>query len=112
MKQMHEDGARLTQGSVSKVLFQLAIPMFFGIVGTVAFNLIDTYFVGQLGINELASISFTFPVVFVFGGISFGLGLGGPAGDQYGLDWLPWYRGVKGLCLSPLAVMVKTSIRP
>ena len=69
----------LTEGPIGKMLLRLTIPMFFGIVGTMAFNLIDTYFIGQLGIRELAAISFTFPVIFILGGISFGLGVGASA---------------------------------
>ncbi len=41
-----------------------------------AFNLIDTYFVGQLGTKFLAAMSFTFPVVMVVAGVSVGLGIG------------------------------------
>jgi putative MATE family efflux protein len=70
---------KLTEGPIGNILFRLTIPMFFGIVGTIAFNLIDAYFIGQLGIRELAAISFTFPVIFIFGGISFGLGIGASA---------------------------------
>ncbi|MBD3366955.1 MAG: MATE family efflux transporter, partial [Candidatus Eisenbacteria bacterium] len=50
--------------------------MVFGIVGMQGFNLADTYFVGRLGTNELAAISFTFPVVFVIAGLALGLGMG------------------------------------
>ena len=69
----------LTEGPIGKMLFRLTIPMLFGIIGTIAFNLIDAYFIGQLGTRELAAISFTFPVIFILGGISFGLGVGASA---------------------------------
>jgi putative MATE family efflux protein len=42
----------------------------------VGFNVVDTYFVGQLGTNELAAISFTFPVVMVVSSVSIGIGIG------------------------------------
>ena len=42
----------------------------------VAFNLVDTFFVGRLGTLELAAMSFTFPVVLVVMSISRGLGVG------------------------------------
>jgi len=51
----------------------MALPMFFGIVGMIAFNIIDTYFIGRLGTLELAAISFTFPVVYVIGSVALGL---------------------------------------
>ena len=69
-------GALLIEGPVGKTLVKLTIPMIFGIVALVAFNLVDTFFVGQLGTIELAAISFTFPVVFIIGSIAMGLGIG------------------------------------
>lgn len=71
--------ADLTQGPISKVLIDLTIPMIFGILGIVAFNLADTYFVGQLGTNQMAALTFTFPVVLVLNSINLGLGVGSAA---------------------------------
>jgi len=73
------DNKDLTQGSISKKLIQLTLPMMLGIVSMVAFNLIDTYFVGQLGERELAALSFTFPVIMVIFSIIQGLGIGATA---------------------------------
>lgn len=47
-----------------------------GIVAAMSVALIDTYFLGLLGTNELAAISFTFPVVFAITSLSIGLGAG------------------------------------
>lgn len=55
---------------------RLALPMMVGIVAMMAFNLVDTFFVGRLGTLELAAMSFTFPVVLVIHSISRGLGVG------------------------------------
>jgi putative MATE family efflux protein len=71
--------ARLTEGSVGKTLTTLTIPMVFGIVGIVAFNLVDTFFVGRLGTDELSALSFTFPVVLIINSIAQGLGVGAAA---------------------------------
>jgi putative MATE family efflux protein len=57
----------------------------------VVFNLVDTAFVGRLGTQELAAISFTFPVVLVVNSLAGGLGVGASAvisraigkGDRY-----------------------------
>lgn len=73
------DFARLTSGPIRQTLITLTIPMIFGILGIFAFNLIDTFFVGQLGAAELAAMSFTFPVVMIIGSISMGLGVGASA---------------------------------
>jgi Na+-driven multidrug efflux pump len=41
--------AVLIEGPIGKILFRLTVPMIFGILGMVDFNLVDTFFVGQLG---------------------------------------------------------------
>jgi putative MATE family efflux protein len=71
--------ALLTHGPVGKTLIKLTIPMIFGLIGIVAFNLVDTYFVGKLGTSELAALSFTFPVVLVIGSLAMGIGMGASA---------------------------------
>jgi putative MATE family efflux protein len=71
--------AVLTEGPIGPTLARLTLPMIVGIVGMVAFNLVDTYFVGRLGTRELAAMGFTFPVVFVVSGIALGLGIGAGA---------------------------------
>ena len=66
----------LTTGPVRDRLVKLTLPMVGGIFAIVAFNLADTYFVGQLGTNQLAAMSFTFPVVMTLGSLALGLGVG------------------------------------
>ncbi|MBI9072507.1 MAG: MATE family efflux transporter [Melioribacteraceae bacterium] len=88
--------AILTEGNVTKQLMKLSFQMFFGMLATMMFNIVDTYFVGQLGTTELAAMSFTFPVVMVVAGIATGLGVGASAiiskaigeGDQYKIQRL------------------------
>ncbi len=53
--------------------------MIIGMVGMVAFNLADTFFVGQLGTQELAALSFTFPIIMVIGSLTMGIGTGASA---------------------------------
>ena len=66
----------LTEGSIRDRLIKLTLPMVGGISAIVAFNLADTYFVGQLGTSQLAAMSFTFPVVMTLGSLAMGLGVG------------------------------------
>lgn len=75
----NEKRALLVEGPVGRILVKLTIPMIFGIVGIVAFNLVDAFFVGQIGTNELAALSFTFPVVLVIASLAHGLGIGASA---------------------------------
>ncbi len=68
--------AILIEGPVGRTLVKLTWPMVIGILGMVAFNLVDTFWVGQLGTLELAALSFTFPVVMVISSLAMGLGIG------------------------------------
>ena len=57
----------------------------------VGFNLVDTYFIGQLGENELAALSFTFPVIMVIFSLVQGIGIGATAliSQSFGNNNLP-----------------------
>ncbi len=70
------DRPLLTQGAIAPLLLRLTMPMIAGMASVVVFNLVDTFFIGQLGKNELAAMSFTFPVVMVINSIAMGLGIG------------------------------------
>lgn len=72
----YKTNKNLTQGKIGKQLYQLAWPMLLGITGIVIFNLVDTYFVGKLGVQQLAAMSFSFPVVMILNSISQGVGIG------------------------------------
>lgn len=65
----------LTHGSVRKKLVKLTIPMLFGMLSMVMFNLVDTFFISRLGTNELAAMGFTFPVIMLIMSIALGLGI-------------------------------------
>ncbi len=75
---MH-NGPQLTSGPVGASLITMTLPMIIGIGGMILFNLIDTWFVSQLGTLELAAMSFTFPVTLLAGGLALGLGTGATA---------------------------------
>ncbi|MBN2127423.1 MAG: MATE family efflux transporter [Candidatus Diapherotrites archaeon] len=66
----------LTEGSIAKNLFFLAGPIVLGMFLQSAYNIIDTIFIGMLGANELAAVSITFPVVFIFIALASGLSTG------------------------------------
>ncbi len=72
---MKKNRKNMTEGKISSTLFRLTLPMIVGIAGMAAFNLVDTFFVGQLGTRELAAMSFTFPVIMVIASIAMGLGV-------------------------------------
>jgi putative MATE family efflux protein len=66
----------LTDYSVDKTIIKLTIPMIFGMLSLVIFNLTDTYFIGKLGMDQLAAISFTFPIVLIINSVALGMGIG------------------------------------
>ncbi|WP_068547651.1 MATE family efflux transporter [Thalassotalea crassostreae] len=66
----------LLNDPVNSTLKDMTIPMIFGMVLLMTFNLIDTFFVGLLGTQPLAAISFTFPITFTVISLSIGLGIG------------------------------------
>ena len=72
-------GRNLTEGEMLKTLFLLAAPVVLGMALQTGFNIIDTFFIGMLGSEELAAISVTFPVVFIFIAIASGLAIGSTA---------------------------------
>ena len=67
---------RLVSGPVGPSLLRMAGPMTVGILANMFFNLVDTFFIGQLGQQELAAMAFTFPLVFFVTGSSMGLSIG------------------------------------
>ncbi len=66
----------LHHAPIPTLLARLTGPMLLGIVAIHAFNLIDTFFIGMLGTDALAAVSFTFPVTFVITSLAMGLGAG------------------------------------
>jgi putative MATE family efflux protein len=66
----------MVHDNVASALFRLVLPMIPGTLSIVLFNLADTYFVGRLGADPLAAMSFSFPVVLISGGLAMGLGIG------------------------------------
>ncbi len=68
--------AILTEGPVGRTIIRLMLPMMVGMVGMVIFNLVDTFFIGKLGTQALAAMSFTFPVIMVVTSVSMGIGIG------------------------------------
>jgi len=73
---MKKINKNLTEGNIKKQLFNLTWPMLFGMLGMVIFNLVDTYFIGKLGVQQLAAMSFSFPVIMFINSLSQGIGIG------------------------------------
>ncbi|NMU06915.1 MATE family efflux transporter, partial [Vibrio parahaemolyticus] len=64
-----------TQPTLAKQLFTMAWPMLFGVLSLMSFQLVDSAFIGQLGVLPLAAQGFTLPLQMVIIGIQVGLGI-------------------------------------
>ncbi|SON53246.1 MATE family efflux transporter [Vibrio tapetis] len=67
----------MLEGSVTRSLTTMAMPAAFGMLMTFLFQLVDSYFVGQLGTKELAAMSYAYPayilIISLFMGCSAGV---------------------------------------
>ncbi len=68
--------ARILEGPVGKALFHLSWPMSLGLFSVIAFNVVDTLYIGRLGTQQLAAIGYCFPVIFGLSAIAIGMGNG------------------------------------
>ena len=68
--------ADLLNNDIATTLRKMTLPMIVGMVILMTFGLVDTFFIGLLGTQELAAISFTFPVTFTVISLNIGLGIG------------------------------------
>jgi putative MATE family efflux protein len=88
--------AALIEGPVARTLIRLTLPMLMAMFAMVGFNIVDTFYVGQLGTEELAAMGFTLAVVMAVNSVSMGLGMGTTAviskvigqGDSRGMQRL------------------------
>lgn len=66
----------LLNDPIPSLLRHMTIPMMFGIVSLMLFNLVDSFYVAQLGTESLAALGFTFPISFTVISMAIGLGVG------------------------------------
>ncbi len=66
----------MTDGDIRQILVRMTVPMMFGMITLMSFNLVDTFFISMLGTKELAAVSFTFPVTFTVISLAIGLSIG------------------------------------
>lgn len=68
----------MSEAKVSKALFKLGIPMVISMLVTALYNVVDMYFVSELGTQQAGAVSVAFPISLIFSGIglTFGAGAG------------------------------------
>lgn len=65
--------ARLIHGSIPRHLVTQTAPSILGVAAIMSVGVIDAYFIGQLGSDELAAISFIFPVITALSSLGVGI---------------------------------------
>lgn len=76
MKKMKQK-INLTEGSIIKALILLSLPIVFANLLQTAYQLTDTFWVGRLGADAIASVSLSFPIIFLMISIGGGLAIAG-----------------------------------
>ena len=71
----HATKGDLTKGDIRAHLIRLSWPMIWGIGAIISFQLVDMYFIGLLGTEALAAVSFTFPVTMAIFSVIMGFGI-------------------------------------
>lgn len=66
----------ILEQKTNKVLLSMSLPISIGMLSTFLFQVVDTYFVGQLGPNALAALSFASTLYFLAVGLFIGLSVG------------------------------------
>ena len=66
----------LTQRAVPSSLLKLTAPMMAGISANIMVSMLEIGFIGQLGTEQVAAITFTFPITMILSSIALGIGIG------------------------------------
>lgn len=68
----------MENGEITKLLFKFGIPTMLGMLITAFYNLVDGFFIGGLGTNQMAAISVVYPITLIIIGVGvlFGCGAG------------------------------------
>jgi putative MATE family efflux protein len=70
------ENAKLTRGSIRGHLVDQTLPAIIGVAAIMSIGLVDSYFIGQLGSQQLAAVAFIFPISVVFSSLGVGLMVG------------------------------------
>lgn len=76
MSDSGNSAARLVRGSIPGHLVGQTLPAIIGVAAIMSIGLVDAYFIGQLGGDELAAISFIFPISVALSSLGVGVMVG------------------------------------
>jgi len=69
-------GLDLTEGRVGPTLFRLTAPMMIAVSASIVVQVVEAGFIGRLGTDPLAAVTFTFPLTMMLSSIALGIGIG------------------------------------
>ena len=69
----------LTQGSIKAAIRRIAIPSSIGFLFNTLFNVVDTFYAGQLSVPALAGLTAAFPIFIIIIALASGVGTGSTA---------------------------------
>ena len=75
---MSKQATDLGKGSVSKLLFQLALPAIIAQIVNVLYNIVDRIFIGRMPSGEIAmaGVGVAFPIIMIVSAFSVLVGMG------------------------------------
>jgi len=73
---MTRGSVNLAEGPVGRHMINLGTFLALSVVSVLVMSLVDIYFVSRLGHQQLAALSFTFPVLMIVSAVNIGLGNG------------------------------------
>ncbi|MBL4730288.1 MAG: MATE family efflux transporter, partial [Sulfurimonas sp.] len=69
MKQTNE----LITKDIKQLIFQIAIPSSIGMFFNTMYNVVDTFYIGQISTEAISALTYSFIIFFMLLSISFGL---------------------------------------
>ena len=73
---MKKNNYSLTNDPIRKLFINIAIPSSIGTIFQTLYNIVDTFFAGQISAEALAAIAQTFPVYFIIIALGVGISIG------------------------------------
>lgn len=67
----------MEDGNITKTLFKLGTPMVICMLVMALYNVVDSYFVSNLGVQQSGAVSVAFPLSLYFSGLGLTFGVGG-----------------------------------
>ncbi|MEC7838741.1 MAG: MATE family efflux transporter [Chlamydiota bacterium] len=92
----------LTEGDIKEHVKNIAIPASVGFFFSTMFNIVDTFFAGQISTDALASLSISFPIFFIILAFSQGVSTGASAliSNALGANLFKEAQSFKAQCIS------------